>query len=379
MKARVSALVVIFCLVSSISVAGAATLTKVSGTFTNGQSITVTGSGFGTAPTDASFIDAESGAVGNPIVETGWSRSTASAEAGGPWTTPVYSSTKALNGTKSIKCALPSGVYGCTFDVNYPNGVGKLYLSYWIYADYKKFPPENHFQWKTFRFTPTDIISGTSPDFGMSIWPSGDGSCYQAYHTVDYPSPTGTGDISLADVVPDKNIWRSDCMPRGEWYRMEVLVNESDPLVANGTQVIKYYSTSKNAWVTWSNYVGNIITRSSADKRYRWLHIGEYIGNPSTGKDVDIYWDNVYVQRGTYARFELCDSSSWSTCKKRQVQQPTQWSSSSVVIKFNQGPFTSGQQTYLYFIDDAGNASNGLLITTGSSAAKTPTTLKRRW
>jgi len=365
MRKRLIAITIFLSLVFSVSVAGAATLTKVSGTIADGQKVTITGSGFGTAPTNVSFITGESGTAGNPLTETGWTRSTPSATAGGPWSTPLYSNAKALNGKNSILCSYPSGTYGCIFDIKYAEPIAKAYISFWVYGDYKAFnaAPKNYFQWKMFRANASSNVTDAPSTFYITQFPKSDGTCLQAYH-LNYI------DSTLRSTVPDKS--GRDCFPRGEWLRMEILIQESDPDVANGTEIVKYYSTTKNNWTVWTNYTKNVITRSNTTtNRWKYLHFGQYVGNESVGKNVNAYWDNVYIQQGTFARVELCDSSSWATCNKRQVQQPTSWSTSSVILNFNQGPFATGQKAYLYFIDDAGNASNGLPVTIGATVGST--------
>jgi len=363
---------IFFCLVLSVSVAGAATLSTASGTFADGQQVTITGSGFGTTPTNASFLTAESGTAGSPLSETAWTRSSPSTD--GAWSTPVYSSARALNGTKSILCPYPSGTYGCAFSWGSSQPITKAYISFWLYGDYKAFKaaPENYFQWKMLHVAPSANYGTVAPMFLVTQWPKSDGTCLQAL-SVNFP------DTSYVTSTPDNNYWRT-CFPQGEWVRMEVFLQESDPGVANGTEIVKYYSTKANSWTTWTNYNKNLISRGATmTDRWMYMHFGHYIGNDHVGKNVDTYWDNVYVQQGTFARIELCDSSSWSTCKKRQVQKPVSWSSSSIIISANSGPFTTGETAYLYFIDDAGNASNALTVKIGAaSTTKTPTTLKRR-
>ena len=374
MRTRMMTVTIFFCLVLSVSVAGAATLSTASGTFANGQQVIITGSGFGTVPANVSFIDAESGAVGSTFSETGWTYSSASAGGAGPWSSPVYSNARALNGSKSILCSYPSGTYGCTFDIGYSLPITKAYVSFWVYGDYKAFSSTSdyHFQWKMFRVNPTINVSDTPATVMIAQWPKSDGTCYQAYH-VNYVDTTYKINIPEGD-----EFWRK-CFPRNEWIRMEIFLQESDLGTANGTEIIKYYSTSANNWTTWSNYNKNITTRATAD-RWKYVHFGQYIGNESIGKSADTYWDNVYVQQGTFARVELCDSSSWSSCQKRQVQKPVSWSASSIAISANSGPFATGDTAYLFFIDDAGNASNALTVKIGAaSTTKTPTTLKRRW
>ena len=373
MKTRTMVITIFFCLVLSVSAAGAATLSTASGTFANGQQVIITGSGFGTVvPSGASLITAENGTTGSPLSETGWTYSSASTDGG--WSSPVYSSAKALNGTKSILCSYPKGTYGCAFSLGGSQPITKAYISFWFYGDYKAFAaaPNNYFQWKMLHMSPSPNYGTIAPMFMVGQWPQSDGTCAQAL-SVNFP------DTSYNIWTPDNNYWRT-CFPRGEWVRMEVLLQESDPGVANGTEIVRYYSSKANSWTIWTNYSKNTITRAATiTDRWMYVHMGHYIGNDAGGKDVDTYWDNIYVQQGTYARVELCDSSSWSTCKKREVQKPVSWSASSITISANSGPFATGETAYLFFIDDAGNASNALTVKIGSaSTTKTPTTLKRR-
>jgi hypothetical protein len=344
------------------------TISSVSGTVSDNETVTVTGSGFGTtSPMDVSSLNFEDGTVGNNISENNWEASSASETT----YTPKYTNVKALNGGKSMLCSYPSGIYDCVLSRDFQGPVGKAYLSFWVYGDYKAFSPEtNAFQWKMFRFTPTGNLTGTSPIFGLSQWPASDGTCSQAYHSTGYPIDD-TNEIGGNDAVPNGNMWR-DCFPRSQWYRMEIFAEESDINTPNGTEVIKYYDPVKNSWTLWSAYWNDIITRARSQDNWEWLHLSMYIGNSSVGKDVDAYWDNVYLQRGTFARFELCDSSTWSSCKNREVQKPLSWSNGSVQLSINTGTFTNGQQAYLIALDDNNNPSAGYPVTiSGSSTGDT--------
>jgi hypothetical protein len=373
MRKMMMELTIFFCLVLSASVAGAATLTSVSGTISDGQVVTIKGSGFGTSPTDTSFLDFEKGAVGSAISETRWTGSTPSRTVPGPITIPKYSNLKAHNGKQAITCAFKDPTYGCLFSLGYTEPIDKVYVSYWFYSEYITFPTKKYFQWKMFRVMPESNVIDQASTFMISQWPNEDGTCRQAYHA-NIANPT----TPLQQIVPDKRIFRT-CFPRGEWIRIELFLEESDLGVANGTEMLKYYSTNTNTWTTWSNYSKNVMTREATDKRWKWMHFGHYVGNGGTGFNVNIYWDNVYVQRGTYARFELCDSSSWSTCNNREVQAATGWSTTGATIRINTGTFERGKTVYLFFIDDAGNASKGFPVTIGATigATKSLNTLRR--
>ena len=83
---------------------------------------------------------------------------------------------------------------------------------------------------------------------------------------------------------------------------------------------------------------------------------------------MNTYWDNVYIQQGTYARVEVGDNSSWANCSKREIQKPNTWTNNQITIQVNTGNFTQGQKLYLFVIDDAGNASTGWPLNQGTTA-----------
>ena len=76
-----------------------------------------------------------------------------------------------------------------------------------------------------------------------------------------------------------------------------------------------------------------------------------------------LYYDEIYVDK-TRARVEIGNSSTWSGCSHREIQIPSAWSSGSVTVTVNQGPFADSSGAYLYVVDSDGNVnSNGYSIT----------------
>jgi hypothetical protein len=85
--------------------------------------------------------------------------------------------------------------------------------------------------------------------------------------------------------------------------------------------------------------------------------------------------DDFYIQRGTLARVEIGDRSSWKSCTWREIQKPSAWSNSSITIQLNRGSFQQGQTAYLYVVDANGTVnSQGYPFTVGGggSGGSTP-------
>lgn len=82
-------------------------------------------------------------------------------------------------------------------------------------------------------------------------------------------------------------------------------------------------------------------------------------------------YDEVYLDH-TRARVELVNASTWASTAIRAPQPPTSWSSSSIVAQLNKGAFANGTY-YLYVIDSTGAVSNGYAVTIGGGGGTTYT------
>jgi hypothetical protein len=86
------------------------------------------------------------------------------------------------------------------------------------------------------------------------------------------------------------------------------------------------------------------------------------------GNEEVVYVDDPYIQIGSEAHVELCDTQTWSARKHCEIQPPTNWSNNSISLTLNKGSFNSGDTTYLYVVDSDGNAnSDGQQIILGAS------------
>lgn len=82
------------------------------------------------------------------------------------------------------------------------------------------------------------------------------------------------------------------------------------------------------------------------------------------------WWmDNIYVD-DTLSRVMVGNASAWSACTQFEMQFPVAWSGSSIQVRANVGGLSPNQQAFLYVVDSTGAVnSNGYLITVGGSAS----------
>jgi hypothetical protein len=145
------------------------------------------------------------------------------------------------------------------------------------------------------------------------------------------------------------------------WQRIDQWLTISTPDVANGRY--EYYIDNVLQAST-----GNYATCSSAETN--GCQIDSWISPNYINKSTTLtFWiDDLYVDN-TQARVELCAGSSWASRGNCNIQIPSAWSSTSVTATSNAANFNSEQTTYIYIVDDTGATnSNGYAVTIGSDS-----------
>lgn len=332
---------------------GAPSVSGVSGTISNGQSVTISGSSFGTKSIGApyrwdSFEQGESGEL-----VTGWSGGTGSDIARysdevqrGPSAHLITSKHAFRPGAENISL--------CQND--YTNGYDVLYIDYW----YRLTPVDasgiNGRNYKPWRVWTNDISMqfnpGTMPGAGIfSIYDNG------------YPAQ-----------LPEISMWNGEERDYGNWKHEQVVVGVSDPGVANG--VLHRYINSQPIGPFSDSLVFR--TRNILPTEIRIGHYwatdedpGDPISMPSnTG--ADLYIDDLYIDR-TWSRVEIGDASTYSACTHREIQIPSAWSAGSITTTINQGSFANNSTVYLYVTDGNDDVNiNGFPIVINSSDAIAP-------
>ena len=120
---RKSSVTLLFCIFWAVSGHAAPSSISVSGTVSSQQNITISGSDFGSHALQVESLHSniEAGTVGAAFAKTGWVTNSS-------YQLPVYSSSYAHSGTKSVQCSPNEAeTYNCilTHPVPSAGGVGK--------------------------------------------------------------------------------------------------------------------------------------------------------------------------------------------------------------------------------------------------------------
>lgn len=139
--------------------------------------------------------------------------------------------------------------------------------------------------------------------------------------------------------------------PTGEWVRIDILFTGSS---APTSQKIYLIGENSNNPV-YSKTYDTIQVRDTVQ-----LMLGAGYGS------TEGYWgfDDVYANF-TQARVEICNSPVWSSRSQCEIQPVSAWAASEIQTPINRGGFASDATAYLYIVDSAGNVSIGHQITFG--------------
>lgn len=331
----------------SSSTTAAPLIQNLSGTVTHNNTITLTGTGFGSNALDLEWTgDAiEAGALGNNFSKSGWNNNWG-------WENAKYATDQRHSNSKSLKCVpLPATSWNCAFSYKLPNPVTAgqtLYMTWWVRKD----SASNTGQWKMLRLSGNETIMDGSQQMTLFNWP---GSQYQL--VVD-PSTSN-----------DQSFWLpSNVFPNGDnsWYRMELMLKASGTGQTNGSATVSRYDGS-----AFNTYSTSLKTHTSSGSTYSYVIFQNYEGNGMSSSA--LWFDDILIQKGSPARIEICNRSTWSSRNHCEVQVPTAWSTGSISFSTKLGAFGIGQTAYLYVIDSGGAVSSSFPITIGSTSGGTST------
>jgi hypothetical protein len=302
------------------------------GTVSNGQSITIDGSGFGASgPNVVIFDDFEGGTNGSPIMV-----GEGSAQVGG-WSkiegekVPRYSNAAKVSGNLSFRADM-SSYWRELVEVLLPSSTKQVFLSWWIYL-----PPGSKIPG-----------TGVSGDVNWkNVWLQGAG--------------TEDDDLVLPTVLPGPSYfingnngvyqkWITLDFNIGTWKRLWCWIS-----VDAGQ--LQFWELTGSGVVQRDNANGATILKSGGV--FERVDINGY--GRATSNSYPTF-DDVYVATGASARarVEIGNKSTYSTCTKLTIATPTSWSNTRVESIVWQGAFTSGEAAYLYVID-----ANGAVNTQG--------------
>jgi len=337
-------------------------ISGVSGTFSHGSMVTITGIGFGTksSGTPALYDDFESGASGNkiagnsPVYGPTWGSFTIIAGKD-----PEYSTAK-LRTTFSTRSSwhdfVTSGNYNSSLSTGQQHNPFYYISFWWNYKRTTTVRSRNVKPWEAFGTGPTNfpgMYTGMgNPDFG-------DGGIRNSVQDVDGGCPAADSTLfgsTNIEAIED------------EWVRFEMLVKQSTPNNFDGE--FTYYTHRPNA-------ASPVIRLEGQDLTYRTrcgnfainrLFFGYYYDNSDTipagptEPRANVYTDEIYVDN-TWQRVEIGDAATFANSTHREIQIPSAWSNGSVMITVNRGSFSNLDNVYLYVVDANENVNvQGFLV-----------------
>lgn len=343
---------------SICTVSGVPSVSLVSGTISNGQTIIITGSGFGNCgPTVVLFDDFEKGTNGIPI-----STATNSAQVG-HWTAvetapdnPEYSFAYRHSGSNSYLANQSTRDGGHWAVVNFA-GTYFVYTSFWV-------------------FVPSDReVPGTGEPLGPN-WKLGDitgGNFLAGEYASDWTAGVVLQDLPLArGAFQLPNPWHdtagltelgygSTSWTKGQWHRFENFYAGS----WSGNGIVQMWETNASNARTPVCDEANLNTIHPGDK-WSWFRLHAYARQDASGQ---CYYDDVYVATGpgARARVEIGNAANYEDCTNLAVLTPTSWSDTTINTQVRSGSFSAGQSVYLFVINSSGTASVGYPLTMGNT------------
>lgn len=337
---------------------GAPDATGVSGTISDGQSITITGSGFGsTGPTVQFFDNFESGSNGARIEGIGDTPTVGSwrdVSGIGLSNYPSYSTNFYKSGSKAFRINFnEADDCGSTNVWSAPNlsASSSFYVSFWMYV------PAG-------QVIPGQTSCGPSPN--MKTWWLSTNDVFQNDYSTQIisDSPTEIDALCWVDGSQDRACggWVSWTLNKGRWMRFENYLQGS----TSSGAIQAWYTDSGTSRYQTVNQTGKTLDNGTTGWGY--LH---FPGFGRKDSNSNIYYDDIYVATGAgaRARVEIGNASTYSSCTNLAVITPTSWSDTSITATVRQGSFANGS-AYLYVTDASGvTETNGLPITLGASSS----------
>src|SRR5574343_165202 len=367
-------LIIVFNIFFCVVAQSAPVINSISGTVSNGNVITISGSGFrSTGPNISIYHDFEKGTNGNLVSTTAnsatvnqWSRLDEPTQA------PArYSNDYAHSGSLSMRnywgeggSAEPGGRL-----IRLLGNITEVYFQFWMMIPVGGHVPGEGTlgaNWKIWNISgdpwPGAVSYESTLMVNVADWPPtswgfillnpwygpGDSldSSQPGYHDAGYAS------INLAPSV---------------WHRVEVYMKGGSS--SNGTLGSWHMSANQpRAEMGYSTTKTNLPNGAY----YQSIRFPAYARGDATSRT---YHEDIYVATGAgaRARVEIGNAATYSTSTNLAVATSTSWSNTSVQATVRQGSFTNGS-AYLYVTDATGVVNaNGYPITVGGGGGTTYT------
>ena len=338
-------LVAYFAIFLTLETSEAGTVNGISGTISDGQTITVKGSGFGSSgPNVVVFDDFESGTSGANI-KTG----TGSAKFG-KWDARInstyYDTAAKLSGTKSFTSNM-SGSWSNYIEARLPANTKGVFASWWLFVPAgNNWPGEglsNGINWK-------------------QMWIQGSNTTDDDYY---FPVKMETNWVLAGNdpiSVAARTYLQID-MQKGSWKRIWGWIKGSASSTSNDGE-IKFWELTDNNVTQRVNKTGiTTLKTGGAFEKIRPNGYGRATSNCFTS------FDDIYIASGpnAQARVEIGNASVYSNSTKLTILTPTSWSDSSISAQVNTGNFKTDESAFLFVFKADGSVSSGYPIKIGAT------------
>lgn len=403
------------------SALAAPVLTGFSGTANNGSTIVLRGSAFGqhglqinSGIGPAGWIEqnAAGTSFNNLQNAPGWDVSLASVP-------PTISSERVYSGSRSVLARVDFAAnqsWQSGLRYRHTPTFNKIYATFWIYWDPINLSPHRSTQWKFMRINHNGIVSDQAGQIYFSSRHNTAGEVYDyqwiTHCALDCPGVSYDHCMQQAVAVPYypprfgfpyeyRYLFKGNAVPwtmahpsRREWNRIELYIDRG--AIDTFTGQVQYTMRKPGQGKVFEDLITQVKTwRSDAECRnpqdpWQYFQIQNYWDDDgSNGAPVfaseraDFFYDDIYLQFGTQARVEMGDSPNYHQSQKLEIQRPTAWSDGSISLQLNFGRFASGENVYLYVVDENGAASPGFALTLGTggtvdtTAPQSPQNLQR--
>ncbi len=362
---RLTLIIIIMSLVASTAWA-APSISSVSGTISHGNSITISGSGFGSKATAAPAVWDNCSGTNVLALWDGNYNSGSDADYIANYRTP------AALGRGVATAHANASKYLC--GAHYPGGGGTTGSNVGVWKNRSvSLPAYTYASWYE-RIDPDwnwNLDSGSDQykmfAWGIGSWPYGDGTS-QYWYMEKQSAQGATGiDIHASDAYSIESQTYGEGWPnlKTGWHKFEIEICYSN---TSGTGYFKL----------WTDGTLNISYTGKTDGGANWSGasrcelIGGYVTDRATSQWR--YFNDIYLDYSRQ-RVLIGNASTLANCTTlREVQVPSAWSDTSITATVNQGGFANGATAYLYVFDDTGTASAGKEITFGSSGSGSVTT-----
>ena len=315
---------------------GAPSISGVSGTVSDGQSVTICGIDFGTKYPSEPYLWAPFEGSFNPSilgVKNSWDANE----------NMVYTSNEGVGGTGGAKASNDSGIW--TLAIN-SSGFNWNDYNQQIYIFRKKklnFDPGS-INWKVWRMWPNEF---EQPDIYIA---------------------TNNGCAYTEGVMESCKYFDGDTF-RGttnSWDSEEIIFKGNSSFgTADG--ILRLYSDGVSA-----GNLTNMQYKNGAGEMTSNYVVHFVKANATLGIGDRVWIDDVYVDT-TWARVMIGNNSTWSSSTHKEPFIPSVWTDENITAIVNTGTFILGQSAYLYVVDENGEVNtNGFPVVIDSSDAIVP-------